>query len=393
MSSGAERPLRVLHVIASMSPRHGGPTDAIVRIDPYLRGQGVEPLVASTRDDVETQLEVPEGLETDFLGMRGVFFQNRFQRPRRLRDFGCAPGLFRWLRDHVRRFDVVHVHALFSMATWRAMAIAHGAGIPYVVRPLGVLGRWPLRQGGWYKRLFLRLFERRWVDRAAAIEYNSDIELHEAACLGLKAPAKVIPLGFEPVAPVADAKILFCRQHGLDPGRLLVLFLSRIDPKKGIERLLEACAHFPQGSFHLVIAGAGQPNYERHVRSRLNELGLAAKTVWAGFLQGGAKELAMRAADVFVLPSYSESFGIAVAEAMSAGCTVITTPEVPLSSLVVEQKAGWVTHDLDAALAEALQSPPHRTHASATSALTYASVAPLLADLYRSVSRRAQRPL
>lgn len=390
MSAAAEDPLRVLHVIASMSPRHGGPTDAIVRMHPHLREHGVEALVASTRDDLESQLDVPDGLETDFLGARGIFFQNAFRSPRRLRDFGCAPGLFRWLRSNVRRFDVVHVHALFSLATWRAMAIAHGAGVSYVSRPLGVLGRWPLRQGGWYKKLFLNLLERRWLDRAAAIEYNSNSERDEAADLGLKAPAKVIPLGFEPVAGVPDAKAVFCRQHGLDPGLLLLLFLSRIDPKKGIERLLEACARFPAGRFHLVIAGAGQPEYEQHVRTRLSDLGLAAKTVWAGFLQGGVKELALRAADVFVLPSYSESFGIAVAEAMSAGCAVITTPEVPLSSLVVQQKAGWVTNDLDAALAEALACPPQRTPASATSALTYAAVAPRLADLYRSVSRRRQ---
>jgi glycosyltransferase involved in cell wall biosynthesis len=387
MIPGSEHPLRVLHVIASMSPRHGGPTDAILRILPCLRELGVESMVASTRDDLETQLDVPEGKETDFLGVRGIFFQNMFRRPRRLRDFGCAPGLFRWLCLNIRRYDVVHVHALFSLVTWRCMAIAHAAGVPYVLRPLGVLGCWPLQHGGWYKRLFLNLLERRCLDRAAAIEFNSDSEREEAACLGLKAPVRVIPLGFEPVSDVPDAKAVFCRQHSLDPSLLLVLFFSRIDPKKGIERLLDACARLPAGRFHLVIAGAGQPDYERHIRSRLNKLGLAAKTVWAGFLQGAAKALALRAADVFVLPSYSESFGIAVAEAMSAGCAVITTPEVPLSSLVVEQKAGWVTHDLEVALAEALASPPQRTPASATRSLTYASVAPELADLYCAVSR------
>lgn len=380
--------LRVLHVIASMSPRHGGPTDAILGIHPHLREHGVESLVVSTSDDLGGQLNVPVNLETDFLGARGIFFKNLFQRPRRLRDFGCAPRLFRWLRQNISRFDVMHVHALFSLVTWRSMAIAAGAGVPYVVRPLGVLGQWPLRQGGWYKTLFLNLMERRWLDRAAAIEYNSEHERAEASPLGLKAPATVIPLGFEPVEEVPDAKVIFCRQHDLDQRLPLVLFLSRIDPKKGLERLLEACTRLPQGRFSLVVAGAGHPDYEQKIRECLRRRGLSEKTVWTGFLQGAAKALALRAADVFVLPSYSESFGIAVAEAMSAGCAVITTPEVPLSSLVIEQKAGWVTHDLHAALAEAISVARERTPASAARSLTYAAVAPRLTDLYGSLLRK-----
>lgn len=384
------RPVRVLHVIASMSPRHGGPTDAILRIHPYLHEYGVESFVVSTCDDLDSQLDVPVSTETDFLGARGIFFKNLFNWPRRLRDFGCAPGLFYWLRRHVGRFDVIHVHALFSLVTWRAMAIASGAGVPYVVRPLGVLGQWPLRQGGWYKKLFLNLMERRWLDRAAAIEYNSENERDEASPLGLKAPSKVIPLGFEPVAEVPDAKMAFCNRHNLNRDVPLILFCSRIDPKKGLERLLDACSRLPVGRFYLVVAGAGHPDYEQKIHAKVLSLGLSRNVVWTGFLQGDEKALAFRAADLFVLPSYSESFGIVVAEAMSAGCEVITTPEVPLSSLVIEQQAGWVTHDLYAALAEAISAARKRTPASATNSLTYASVAPSLADLYRSV---IQRPL
>ena len=394
-----QRTLRVLHVIASMSPKHGGPTDAILRIHPQLQRLGIECLVASTSDDLDNQLDVPHGRPVDFLGAKAVFFPNTFRTPRRLRDFAFSPPMHRWLQENIRTFDVLHVHALFSFATSRAMAIACRDGVPFISRPLGVLGKWAMQHGAWHKKMFLALCERRLLNHAAAIEYNSDLERDEAAALGISAPARVIPLGFEPVPDAPDARASFCQQHHIDSTRLLVIFLGRIDPKKGLEFLLQACASLPRDSFHLIIAGAGQIEYEAAMKQRIRDLQMESSTVWAGFLQGDAKTLALRAADVFVLPSHSESFGIAVAEAMSAGCAIITTTAVPLASLVSKHDAGWIVSPEASSVAAALreaQKDSQRTSARgrnaaqiARSSLSYEAVAPQLASLYRDIARKA----
>lgn len=382
------KPLRVLHVIASMSPGHGGPTNAIYGIIPHLTRQGIECLVASTNDDLADTLPVTPGVEVEHCGARGIYFPNLFRNPRQLRDFAISPSFSRWLGQNIMRFDVVHVHALFSFITTRTMSLAHKRGVPYVCRPLGVLGTWPLRSGTLHKRLYLGLVERRLLNHATAIEYNSESEREEAAALCLSAPATVIPLGFTPVPEITNAREVFCKLHGLPANRLNVLFLSRIHPKKGLARLIEACAALPGDSFNLIIAGsAGDPAFETEMRSLVQRSGLESNVTWTGFLDGGNKALALRAADVFALPSLSESFGIAVAEAMSAGCAIITTPEVPLSDLVRRERAGWVTHDIARALKDALENPRERTSAEAARSLTYEAVAPALADLYRSCAK------
>lgn len=385
--------MKVLHVIASMSPRHGGPTDAIFGMIPPLAKCGVESFIASTNDDLEARLPVTPGEEVEYRGARGIYFENPLRRPRILRDYAFSAEFDAWLQKNLRNFDLLHVHALFSFFTTRAMTWARRAGVPYICRPLGVLGRWPLRRGAFHKWLYLTLIERRLVNSAAAIEYNSEQEREEAAPLGLRPRAEVIPLGFQAVPDLPRAREDFAALHGLDSHRVNLLFLSRLHPKKGLQRLLEACAALPQDRFNLIIAGAGESSYVAEMQHLSDRLGLQANTRWTGFLEGMDKARAMRAADVFVLPSHSESFGIVVAEAMSAGCAVVVSPEVPLAALVERHQAGWVTRDVESALREALTHSLNdkRKHASdAAASLTYERVAPSLVELYSSVSKSAR---
>jgi glycosyltransferase involved in cell wall biosynthesis len=380
--------MKVLHVIASMSPRHGGPTDAIRGIIPPLAKNGVESFIVSTNDDLEDRLPVVPGVEVDYRGARGIYFENQLRRPRMLRDYAFCADFDSWLQKKIRNFDVVHVHALFSYLTTRAMTWAKRARVPYICRPLGVLGSWPLRRGAFHKWLYLALVERHLVNFAAAIEYNSEQERDEAASLRLRPRSEVIPLGFQPVPEVPQAREDFARRHGLTGDRVNLLFLSRLHPKKGVQRLLEACAKLPRNRFNLIIAGAGESGYVAEMQQLSERLGLGANTTWTGFLEGTEKARAMRASDVFVLPSHSESFGIVVAEAMSAGCAAVVTPEVPLAALVERQEAGWVTTDVESALREALNNSltQKRENAShAATSITYDQVAPCLKNLYVSV--------
>jgi glycosyltransferase involved in cell wall biosynthesis len=399
-ASPSRAPLRVLHVIASMSPQHGGPTDAILNVLPHLADHGIDAMVVSTSDDRAGVLDVPLAMAFDYCGCQAIFFANTFHAPQMLRDFGCSMQMDRWLRENSGKFDVLHIHALFSFATARAMAIARSVGVPYICRPLGVLGRWPLSQGGWHKRWFLRLFDRRNLNRAAAIEYNSDAEMNEAAVLGLAAPARLLPLGFQPVPLVADARANYCMQLELDEQGLNVLFMSRLHPKKGLRLLIEACGQLFDERFQLLIAGTGEAGYVDEMKGLVSALGLSNRVRWLGFLEGEQKARALCAADVMVLPSLSESFGIVVAEALSAGCAVVTTAEVPMAEWVCKEDAGWLVQaeagSIASALREAMAEPGElarrRLNAGRItgSSLTYKALAPALASLYQEVAGKGE---
>ena len=140
-------------------------------------------------------------------------------------------------------------------------------------------------------------------------------------------------------------------------GRTLILFLSRIDPKKGIELLLEAFARiagrFPQTV--LVIAGKGEPKYTARLRATAERLLPAGRIVWTGFLQGREKLAAFAAAELFVLPSHSENFGVVVVEAMAAGRACVLSDQVALAEEIAEARAGIAVRCNVGELAEAMR--------------------------------------
>ncbi len=387
-------PLRVLHVIPSLSPRRGGPSDAILGLCPELTRLGIESTIITTDDDVDRRMQVPLMEPVMHEGCRVVFFPRKEGWSRLLRDFSYSPDLGEWLREHLKEYDLLHAHALFSYAPSRAMQLARDQSVPYLCRPLGLLGDWALQQKPMRKRAFLRLVDQENLRHAAAIEYSSPQEQDEASSLGLPTDGKVIPLGFRPVPRIDDARNRFCEHHQLDPRRTNILFLSRIHQKKGLDLLVDACARLPKDQFNLLIAGAGEPDYEATIKRRIKRAGIVQQTTWLGFVEGDRKNEALGAADLFVLPSHSESFGIAVAEAMSAGCGIVVTNKVPVSDWVAEAHAGWIIEptvdSVHAALVDAIEQPDEqrsrgRRAVEASANLTYTVTAERLKDLYQSI--------
>jgi glycosyltransferase involved in cell wall biosynthesis len=147
-----------------------------------------------------------------------------------------------------------------------------------------------------------------------------------------------------------------------------VLFLSRLDPKKGLDLLIPALAQVAQAAipFHLVLAGDNpqDPAYKQAVEQRIQTLGLAERTTMTGFVRGVQKQALLQAADLFVLPSYYENFGIAVAEAMLGGLPVVISKGVYIWPDIVAGGAGWVcdlsVDALAAVLTESLENPDER---------------------------------
>lgn len=385
--------MKVLHVIPSISPLRGGPSRAVIEMVAALRLREVDAAILTTNDH-------GPGLHPDLVTGRWQQHQGvpvlafpRWSPPvAALREFAVSPGLSLWLARHLKDYDLLHVHALFSYPSTSAMAQARWAGVPYILRSIGQLSPWSLAQSRGRKRLMLRLIERRNLQRAAALHFTTGAERDEAAALDLAPPTLVLPLGVRGPEPGAAAA---AGRDGAAPVRFL--FLSRLHPKKRLENLLDALALLqrrqPDAPWELAIAGDGEPRYVAGLQERSRRLGLNARCRWLGFVEGEAKWRALQAADWYVLPSAAENFGIAAVEALAAGTPVILSPEVAVAADVDRCGAGLVCGSdpeaLAQALAIALVRPSLSMRASALNLaqmeFSWSTIALQLRDAYRQV--------
>jgi glycosyltransferase involved in cell wall biosynthesis len=299
---------------------------------------GLEIHVATTDDDGAQKLAVPCGKP---LVQDGVTY---WHFPRQFRFYTFSWPLNVWLSKHVAEFDLIHIHALFSYPALSASYWATVHGIPYVVRPLGTLNEWGMKnRRPWLKKASFRFLEHRILKRAALIHYTSDRERAEAEILGVGRPSVVIPNAL-PNGSSDEFSGTFrgCYQQLRD--RRIILFLSRLDQKKGLDLLLESFANVRQevSDAALVIAGEGDRRFAQHLKSETLRLGIAQDVLWTGFLTGDQKRAAFADALMFVLPSYSENFGIAVGEAMAAGLPVVVSNQVGIHGDISHAGAGLV---------------------------------------------------
>jgi glycosyltransferase involved in cell wall biosynthesis len=352
--------MRILHVIPSVGPVRGGPTEAVLGTVRALNARGLCAEILTTNDNGVDLLDVPFGQCTEHAGVPVRFFP-RFNPPfAMIREFAFSASLTRWLAQHLTDYDLVHVHAFFSYASTAAMLMARRKGIPYVVRPLGLLCGWSLRQSMWRKNAYLALVERSNLDHSAGLEYTAEQELREAEPLRLQAPGFVLPFGLHLPELCADARSQLRKSIKALDGEPVVLFLSRLHPKKGVHHLIEALETLAARRFSVVVAGSGPADYEAQIREQVTRGRLNGRVHFVGFAQGQTKQMLLQGADVFALTSHSESFAIAAMEAMAAGTPVLITPGVPLAPLVSKFDTGWVTalerSTIAAAAARALDS-------------------------------------
>lgn len=328
-----------------------------------LRQQGVDASVLTTNDHgpgIQTSMPLGRLHHQEELGQNvPVLAFGRWSPPlRAVREFAIAPGFSRWLGKHAREYDLIHVHALFSCTTSLGMAQLRRQGVPYLLRTIGQLNAWSLGQSMGRKELFLKLVDRANLEGAAALHYTSDAEQQEAAALHLRPPSFVLPLGVPPTPTHAHIQV--------PDSPIRFLFLSRLHPKKQVPLLFEALAQLhhccPSSPWHLDIAGDGDPPYLQELKQLAQQLGIAPHLQWHGFVAGEAKQALLRQAHWFVLPSASENFGIAAAEALMAGTPVLLCPGVALAADVEAAAAGLIcepnTDALRTCLERCLQPPP-----------------------------------
>jgi len=354
LSSFGPEALKVLHVIPSISPRRGGPSQAAIEMVTALRLRQVDAAILTTNDDCDSLLaDLPTGAWTNYSGVPVLAFPRWSPPIGALREFAFSPGLNRWLRKNMRSFDLLHVHALFSFPSTAAMVHARRARVPYLLRTIGQLSPWSLAQSKARKLLMLRLVERGNIEAARYLHFTTTLERDECfTALRKSFPSFVLPLGVRlPSLPPGGRPKNQC---------LRLLFLSRLHPKKQLEVLLKALALLqtssPQTQWQLDIAGTGDPAYLASLQKLAGQLNLASRCRWLGHVQGDAKTALMQQADWFLLPSAAENFGIAVVEALAAGTPVIVSPQVAVAELIDAAGAGLVCPSDPAALCRLLLS-------------------------------------
>ncbi len=336
--------MKVLQVVPSISLVYGGPSQMVLGLSAALATAGIDVTILTTNSNGDTgqePLNVPLGVPVEQDGYKIIYFPcSPFRR------YKFSLGLLQWLNNHAKDYDIAHCHALFSPVTTAAATVARYHKLPYILRPLGTLDPADLQKKRRLKQIYGNLLERPNIAASAALHFTTEEEAHISYRYGVKTEDLIIPLGVN--VPDSLPKKGETR-HSLNiPNDLpLLLFMSRIDPKKGLNFLIEAAEKLIQKGlkFHFVLAGSNpqDPMYEEKIKQQINDSILAENTTITGFVTGNLKLGLLQDADLFILPSYYENFGIAVAEAMAVGTPVIISEGVYIYPDVKSYDAGWVT--------------------------------------------------
>jgi glycosyltransferase involved in cell wall biosynthesis len=388
--------MKVLHVIPSISSVRGGPSQAVLEMVKALIDRGIDAEIATTNDNGSDLLDVSLNQRICYQGVPIWFFPcfapSSFKP---LRELVISSQLTSWLWDEISNYDLLHVHAIFSYPSTVAMAIARMQKIPYIVRPLGQLCQWSLQQNSFKKQIYLKLIERANLDRARSFHFTSSQEQQEALELKLTSPSFILPHGLYLAPLLSDARQHLRQYLDIPENEPIILFLSRLHSKKGLDYLIEALGKLPNYPFTFVIAGNGSKDYEMHVDSLLLANGIQHRTRTVGFVTGKLKNLLIQGSDLFALTSYSENFGVAVLEALAASLPVLITPGVALADLVNSEKIGYIADLNVEAIASTLRfalDNPEQTKAMGHKAsqivlkhYTWDSIAKKMLTIYRSI--------
>jgi glycosyltransferase involved in cell wall biosynthesis len=332
--------MKILHVIANLAPRYGGPSKACWEMARAVARLGHEVSIYTTNQDGPGELGVPLDRPVRRDGVAVRYFP--IQAPR---FWGTSLPLGRALRRKVPASDLVHIHSLYLFHDLVAGHWCRRYAVPYLVRPHGTLDPFIHRRHRWRKRLMERLFEDRNIRRAAALHFTTAEEEKLAAPFTFQTPGLVVPLGinWEEFAELPEPGG-FRRRHPEIGDKAIILFFGRINFKKGLDILARAFGAVARRreDVHLVIAGPDNEGWGARVRTWLAEEGMGARATFTGMLLGPEKLAVLRDARLFVLPSYSENFGLAVVEAMAANLPVIISDRVNIWREVQAAGAGRV---------------------------------------------------
>lgn len=335
--------MRVLHVIPSIPQVRGGTSLAVLNMVKALRINNIDAEIITTNDNGDYLLNVPLQQRVEYQQVPIWFFSRFSPVVKAVREYAFSWQLTVWLWQNISRYDLLHIHAIFSYVSTIAMAIARCKHVPYIVVPHGLLSEWSLEQSSLKKQIYLRLIEEKNLKYSQAIHLTSQQEQQEFINLAFSIPSFVLPLGIFLPSLIPNARSRLRQILNIPADEPVILFLSRLHPKKGLHYLIPALGKVTHHRFTFILAGSGDKEYEAEVESLLLTNGIRHRTYLAGFATGEIKNLFIQGSDLFTLTSHSENFGIVVLETLAVGLPVLLTPGVALASVVEEYQLGYVS--------------------------------------------------
>lgn len=326
--------MRILHVCA-YTWQAGGPPKVIFDHTQVALSYGHSVDIVSPISPGETPYALPDGA-------RLILCERTPVISRLFREFSIE--LYQYLQKNIRRYDVVHCHGLWHFGTLAPFLLDRE--VAKVVTIHGVLDRWAYAQNHWKKSLMDALAQKAYLRRADLIQITNPNEQEDLLrYLGYTHPNVVsIPNGVRTSAfSVLPAKGTFRHKYTLPSNKQLVLFMSRLNIKKGLDLLLPGFREYVQEFPDTLLVLAGPDDgYEASARQFIADNKLTESIRLVGMLTGSDKNAALADADLFVLPSYSEGFSIAVLEAMAAGTPALVSDRVGFGDVIRECEAAYL---------------------------------------------------
>jgi glycosyltransferase involved in cell wall biosynthesis len=335
--------MRILHVVQALSRKFGGTQTVLLDLARTQIQIGLDVEVATTNIDAPSGvLKVPTDRIVNVDGVQARYFPVQFRELLYSRQFKY------FIDNEITRFGIIHIHGLYRFPSTYTAYQARKQRVPYVISPHGALDPFLYRKSSrsvLLKRLYERWFELPNLRMAGSIHYTAEGERKLTEFLGLNAPSFVVPNGIDWQKFVhLPGPGAFRNAHNLGDVPL-VLFLGRLHVKKGLDLLITAfddvCRKIP--NVKLAIVGPENDDYGQKVRRWVHERGLDSHVHFIGHLDYDEVIQAYVDADVFVLPSYTENFGMTVVEAMACGLPVVISDQVNIHTEVAEAGAGRIT--------------------------------------------------
>ncbi|WP_391561000.1 XrtY-associated glycosyltransferase XYAG1 [Mucilaginibacter achroorhodeus] len=323
--------MKILHVTASYKPAYiyGGPIMSVSALCEALVENDIDVEVFTTTANGRQELSVTPGTPEMVNGVRVTYFK------RITKDHThFSPSLLKNLRAKVKDYDVVHIHAWWNLVSVFAALIATRNNMPVILSPRGTLSYYSfLNRNSFKKRLIHHLLGKKLL-RNCHIHATAQSEAFTVNKLIKPLSSTVIPNFVK-----LPCQLTFKRTFD-EASPIKLLFFSRIEEKKGLDLLLKALPKL-NFQFSLTIAGTGDPEYIKSLKSLISDNNIGQQISWLGFVTDDKFDV-LNDHDLLILPSYDENFGNVVIESLSVGTPVLISDKVGLADYVADKDMGWI---------------------------------------------------
>ena len=341
--------MKLLCVVPSYWPafQYGGPITSIHNLNRALAKKGIVLTVYTTNAGLDKK--VPINQEVDVDGVKVTYFAfTKFFEFLGATGWQFSHSMSRALRENVGGFDLIYIASIWNYSVAAASHYCRKYKKPYIISPKGLLYPYTAGKRWWKKLPYYHLVAKRDLKNATAIHYTSEHEAEEChSYLGLNNQAIVIPNGIDlSEFNGLPAKGNLCECYPVLKDKKVILFLSRINWKKGLDILVKAYAMLAKerSDVHLLIVGNDERGYIKKVKGWIKDYELGKKVTFTGILTGKKKLEAFAGSDLFVLSSYSENFGMVIVEAMACGLPAVISNKVGIYKEIEKNKAGVIVN-------------------------------------------------